>query len=99
MKVQTSPVSSLLSPLRGKSPYAEVTGLRDAQGYPGNASSLPNGATVVSLHSGLKEANDIVLYLKPLKISLEEMEQADFTMVHRQEKAHSVGVGVGVGDM
>ncbi|XP_033038308.1 dynein heavy chain 17, axonemal isoform X3 [Trachypithecus francoisi] len=30
---------------------------------------------------GLKEANDIVLYLKPLRILLEEMEQADFTMV------------------
>ncbi|XP_017734862.1 PREDICTED: dynein heavy chain 17, axonemal isoform X3 [Rhinopithecus bieti] len=29
---------------------------------------------------GLKEANDIVLYLKPLRILLEEMEQADFTM-------------------
>ncbi|XP_070335949.1 dynein axonemal heavy chain 17 isoform X2 [Odocoileus virginianus] len=28
---------------------------------------------------GLKEANDIVLYLKPLRILLEEMEQADFT--------------------
>lgn len=31
--------------------------------------------------AGLKEANDIVLYLKPLRILLEEMEQADFTMV------------------
>nr|XP_008011290.2 dynein heavy chain 17, axonemal [Chlorocebus sabaeus] len=30
---------------------------------------------------GLKEANDIVLYLKPLRILLEEMEQADFTML------------------
>ncbi|XP_059763861.1 dynein axonemal heavy chain 17 isoform X1 [Balaenoptera ricei] len=30
---------------------------------------------------GLKEANDIVLYLKPLQILLEEMEQADFTML------------------
>jgi dynein heavy chain len=30
---------------------------------------------------GLKEANGIVLYLKPLRILLEEMEQADFTMV------------------
>lgn len=30
---------------------------------------------------GLKEANDIVLYLKPLRILLEEMEQADFTAV------------------
>lgn len=30
---------------------------------------------------GLKEANDIVLYLKPLRILLEEMEQADFTVV------------------
>nr|XP_020752236.1 dynein heavy chain 17, axonemal-like isoform X1 [Odocoileus virginianus texanus] len=30
-------------------------------------------------HTGLKEANDIVLYLKPLRILLEEMEQADFT--------------------
>ncbi|XFF88688.1 hypothetical protein AB1E18_014907 [Capra hircus] len=28
---------------------------------------------------GLKEASDIVLYLKPLRILLEEMEQADFT--------------------
>uniref|UniRef100_A0A8C5LC16 Dynein axonemal heavy chain 17 n=1 Tax=Jaculus jaculus TaxID=51337 RepID=A0A8C5LC16_JACJA len=30
---------------------------------------------------GLKEANDIVLYLKPLRILLEEMEQADFTLL------------------
>ncbi|XP_037666336.1 dynein heavy chain 17, axonemal [Choloepus didactylus] len=30
---------------------------------------------------GLKEANDIVLYLKPLRTLLEEMEQADFTML------------------
>ncbi|XP_027968229.1 dynein heavy chain 17, axonemal [Eumetopias jubatus] len=30
---------------------------------------------------GLKEASDIVLYLKPLRILLEEMEQADFTML------------------
>ncbi|XP_011788533.1 PREDICTED: dynein heavy chain 17, axonemal [Colobus angolensis palliatus] len=30
---------------------------------------------------GLKEANDIVLHLKPLRILLEEMEQADFTML------------------
>ncbi|XP_075415820.1 dynein axonemal heavy chain 17 [Tenrec ecaudatus] len=32
-----------------------------------------------SVTEGLKEANDIVLYLKPLRILLEEMEQADFT--------------------
>uniref|UniRef100_A0A9L0SQL6 Dynein axonemal heavy chain 17 n=1 Tax=Equus caballus TaxID=9796 RepID=A0A9L0SQL6_HORSE len=31
--------------------------------------------------AGLKEANDIVLYLKPLRILLEEMEQADFTVL------------------
>lgn len=48
------------------------------------------------LHSGLKEASDIVLYLKPLKISLEEMEQADFTLVHGQEKTRSCGAGVGI---
>uniref|UniRef100_A0A4X1UP38 Dynein axonemal heavy chain 17 n=1 Tax=Sus scrofa TaxID=9823 RepID=A0A4X1UP38_PIG len=30
---------------------------------------------------GLKEAHDIVLYLKPLQILLEETEQADFTML------------------
>lgn len=35
----------------------------------------------VPSYSGLKEANDIVLYLKPLRILLEEMEQADFTVV------------------
>ncbi|NIG60331.1 dynein heavy chain 17, axonemal [Pontoporia blainvillei] len=33
-----------------------------------------------SVTEGLKEANDTVLYLKPLQILLEEMEQADFTM-------------------
>ncbi|XP_048222854.1 dynein axonemal heavy chain 17 [Perognathus longimembris pacificus] len=33
----------------------------------------------MNVTEGLKEANDIVLYLKPLRISLEEMEQADFT--------------------
>lgn len=37
-------------------------------------------------HAGLKEANDIVLYLKPLRILLEEMEQADFTAVHQHER-------------
>lgn len=31
--------------------------------------------------AGLKEANDIVLYLKPLRVLLEEMEQADFPAV------------------
>uniref|UniRef100_A0A8C8YTJ5 Dynein axonemal heavy chain 17 n=1 Tax=Prolemur simus TaxID=1328070 RepID=A0A8C8YTJ5_PROSS len=30
---------------------------------------------------GLKEAEDIVLYLKPLQVLLEEMEQADFTLL------------------
>ncbi|XP_055096955.1 dynein axonemal heavy chain 17 [Symphalangus syndactylus] len=34
-----------------------------------------------SVTEGLKEANGIVLYLKPLRILLEEMEQADFTML------------------
>uniref|UniRef100_G3TNR2 Dynein axonemal heavy chain 17 n=1 Tax=Loxodonta africana TaxID=9785 RepID=G3TNR2_LOXAF len=33
----------------------------------------------MNVTEGLKEANDIVLYLKPLRILLEEMEQADFT--------------------
>lgn len=37
-------------------------------------------------HAGLKEANDIVLYLKPLRILLEEMEQADFTAVRQLER-------------
>nr|XP_051697525.1 dynein axonemal heavy chain 17 [Oryctolagus cuniculus] len=32
-----------------------------------------------NVREGLKEAEDIVLYLKPLQILLEEMEQADFT--------------------
>ncbi|XP_006869595.1 PREDICTED: dynein heavy chain 17, axonemal [Chrysochloris asiatica] len=33
----------------------------------------------MNVTEGLQEANDIVLYLKPLRILLEEMEQADFT--------------------
>ncbi|ELK38011.1 Dynein heavy chain 17, axonemal [Myotis davidii] len=33
----------------------------------------------LNVTDGLKEANDIVLHLKPLRILLEEMEQADFT--------------------
>ncbi|KAM9001324.1 dynein axonemal heavy chain 17 [Sarcophilus harrisii] len=33
------------------------------------------------VNEGLKEANDIVLYLKPLQILLEEMEQADYTLL------------------
>lgn len=42
----------------------------------------PFSSTVpCSFMPGLKEANDIVLYLKPLRILLEEMEQADFTVV------------------
>ncbi|XP_037350847.1 dynein axonemal heavy chain 17 isoform X1 [Talpa occidentalis] len=32
-----------------------------------------------NITEGLKEANDIVLYLKPLRILLEEMDQVDFT--------------------
>lgn len=40
---------------------------------------------------GLKEANDIVLYLKPLRILLEEMEQADFTVVCGEGKANWLG--------
>ncbi|KAH0517950.1 Dynein heavy chain 17, axonemal [Microtus ochrogaster] len=35
----------------------------------------------MNVTQGLKEANDIVLYLKPLRILLEEMEQADFTVL------------------
>ncbi|XP_058902457.1 dynein axonemal heavy chain 17 isoform X5 [Kogia breviceps] len=35
----------------------------------------------MNVTEGLKEANDIVLYLKPLQILLEEMERADFTML------------------
>uniref|UniRef100_F7E137 Dynein axonemal heavy chain 17 n=1 Tax=Equus caballus TaxID=9796 RepID=F7E137_HORSE len=35
----------------------------------------------MNITEGLKEANDIVLYLKPLRILLEEMEQADFTVL------------------
>nr|XP_031541762.1 dynein heavy chain 17, axonemal [Vicugna pacos] len=35
----------------------------------------------MNVTEGLKEASDIVLYLKPLQILLEEMEQADFTML------------------
>ncbi|XP_036766314.2 dynein axonemal heavy chain 17 [Manis pentadactyla] len=34
-----------------------------------------------SVTEGLKEASEIVLYLKPLQILLEEMEQADFTVL------------------
>ncbi|XP_028375908.1 LOW QUALITY PROTEIN: dynein heavy chain 17, axonemal [Phyllostomus discolor] len=33
----------------------------------------------MSVNEGLKEAEDIVLYLTPLRVLLEEMEQADFT--------------------
>ncbi|KAK2112196.1 hypothetical protein P7K49_011943 [Saguinus oedipus] len=46
-----------------------------------------------SVTEGLKEASDIVLYLKPLRILLEEMEQVDFTMVRWQGRAHFVGGG------
>ncbi|XP_054988433.1 dynein axonemal heavy chain 17 [Sorex araneus] len=35
----------------------------------------------LNVTEGLKEANDVVLYLKPLRILLEEMEQADFSNV------------------
>ncbi|XP_077022232.1 dynein axonemal heavy chain 17 isoform X3 [Tamandua tetradactyla] len=35
----------------------------------------------MSVTEGLKEANDIALHLKPLRILLEEMEQADFAML------------------
>ncbi|CAD7668337.1 unnamed protein product [Nyctereutes procyonoides] len=35
----------------------------------------------MNVTDGLKEANDIVLYLKPLRILLEEMEQADFAVL------------------
>ncbi|ELW68254.1 Dynein heavy chain 17, axonemal [Tupaia chinensis] len=35
----------------------------------------------MNVTEGLKEANDIVLYLKPLRVLLEEMEQADFTVL------------------
>ncbi|XP_036920260.1 dynein heavy chain 17, axonemal [Sturnira hondurensis] len=33
----------------------------------------------MNVNEGLKEADDVVLYLTPLRILLEEMEQADFT--------------------
>lgn len=51
-------------------------------------------------HAGLKEASDIVLYLKPLRILLEEMEQADFTAVHQLERVpwlawQALGLGLG----
>ncbi|KAF6298410.1 dynein axonemal heavy chain 17 [Rhinolophus ferrumequinum] len=35
----------------------------------------------MSVTEGLQEANDIVLYLTPLRVLLEEMEQADFTVL------------------
>ncbi|XP_008847899.1 dynein heavy chain 17, axonemal [Nannospalax galili] len=35
----------------------------------------------MNVSQGLKEANDIVLHLKPLRILMEEMEQADFTVL------------------
>lgn len=44
-------------------------------------SDSPLSTVPCLLTPGLKEANDIVLYLKPLRILLEEMEQADFTVV------------------
>lgn len=44
---------------------------------------LPRGRalTLASFRAGLKEANDVVLHLKPLRILLEEMDQADFSSV------------------
>lgn len=50
-----------------------------------------------SFRAGLKEAHDIVLYLKPLQILLEETEQADFTMVCWQENGHWAGAGLSLG--
>lgn len=47
------------------------------------------------LRAGLKEASEIVLYLKPLQILLEEMEQADFTVVRQPEKGCFAGAGRG----
>uniref|UniRef100_A0A8C9JNR1 Dynein axonemal heavy chain 17 n=1 Tax=Panthera tigris altaica TaxID=74533 RepID=A0A8C9JNR1_PANTA len=43
----------------------------------------------MNVTEGLKEANDIVLYLKPLRILLEEMEQTDFTVVLPQPATSS----------
>lgn len=78
--VHSSPASDLLSPFQGKDLCVEGTGLRRCTGLPEKC-TVPLIDRPLFLCSGLKEANDIVLYLKPLRILLEEMEQADFTMV------------------
>lgn len=51
-----------------------------------------NREPLLSSRAGLKEANDIVLYLKPLRILLEEMEQTDFTVVRQPDRGHSEGL-------
>lgn len=57
--------------------------------------------TLTLARAGLQEASDIVLYLTPLRVLLEEMEQADLTAVSRQERAIVQGwsrvLGCGVG--
>lgn len=54
------------------------------------------GELMLLLCAGLKEASEIVLYLKPLQILLEEMEQADFTVVRQPEKGRFAGAGRGL---
>lgn len=39
-----------------------------------------------SFYSGLKEADDINLYLQPLKVTLEEVEQADYQQVCQKRR-------------
>ncbi|GAB5581369.1 dynein axonemal heavy chain 17 isoform X1 [Prionailurus iriomotensis] len=46
----------------------------------------------MNVTEGLKEASDIVLYLKPLRILLEEMEQTDFTVVCQPDRGRSEGL-------
>lgn len=48
--------------------------------------------TLTLARAGLQEASDIVLYLTPLRVSLEEMEQADLTAVCRQDRGQVQGL-------
>lgn len=43
---------------------------------------LDSPSLYLCFHSGLKEADDINLYLQPLKVLLEEMEQAEYPQVY-----------------
>lgn len=102
-------MSSFLGPhLLRTLPFLEGAGLRDTQSCTGVMSDQRRGGDrgAVLTHvcprsslslsrAGLKEANDIVLYLKPLRVLLEEMEQADFPAVRGQPRGRRAGAGLG----